>query len=337
MFLALSYFGTDQSQVQRYLSGASLRNSRLGLMFNALLKIPMQFGILLLGALLFVFYQFELPPVMFNSAAWNMQVAKDSRSPLRAIERDFAEVHQRKEQVVRRWLEARHAGDVEAASAARSEAITAQERLDAIRIDARDKLLAADPVAKGNDADYVFIRFIVDHLPHGLIGLLVAVFFAATLASKSAELNALASTTTIDLYRPIVNRHTVKKPVTDAHFVAASKLFTVMWGLIALGFALFIHFAENLIQAANIIGSVFYGVVLGIFMTAFFLRWVHGSAVFWAALGSQCLVFILFFSLNISYLWYNVIGCAACMAMSVLLQAVFDSQADRQIDDIGMA
>jgi SSS family solute:Na+ symporter len=317
MFLALSYFGTDQSQVQRYLSGTSVRNSRLGLMFNALFKIPMQFFILMLGALLFVFYQFEQPPVLFNSASWTQQIAKDPKSPLRAIERDFADVHQQKEQALRRWVDARKSGDVSTASSAFSQAQAAQTKLDVIRTDARQKLLAADPRAKGNDADYVFIRFILDHLPHGLIGLLVAVFFAATLASKSAELNALASTTTIDFYR-----HLIKRPVSEAHFVVASKLFTVMWGLIALAFALSIHLVENLIQAANILGSVFYGVVLGIFMTAFFLRRVRGTAVFWGALLAQCLVFCLYFTLSISYLWYNFIGCAACMGFSLLLQAM---------------
>jgi SSS family solute:Na+ symporter len=315
MFLALAYFGTDQSQVQRYLSGASLRNSRLGLMFNALLKIPMQFFILLFGALLFIFYQFERPPVLFNSTAWKAQIARDPHSPLRAIEQDFAAVHAEKEAVVRRWLDARHAGDIPAEAAARLATLAAQDRLNLIRADARKKLLAASPSAIGSDADYVFIRFILDYLPHGLIGLLVAVFFAATLASKSAELNALASTTTIDIYRHI------KGPASDAHFVAASKCFTVMWGMFALAFALFIRLVENLIQAANILGSVFYGVVLGIFLTAFFLRRVRGTAVFWGAVGAQCLVFVLYFSLDISYLWYNIIGAAACIVMSVLLQA----------------
>jgi solute:Na+ symporter, SSS family len=326
MFLALSYFGTDQSQVQRYLSGSSLRNSRLGLMFNALLKIPMQLFILLLGTLLFVFYQFERPPVMFNSAAWESQAASAAQSPLREMERQFADAHQRKEEVVRRWLDARHAGDADAATRARQEAIAAQERLDRIRADAGARFQAAGGGAKGNDADYVFIRFILDYLPHGLIGLLVTAFFAATLASKSAELNALASTTTIDLYRPLV-----KRPLSDAHCVAASKLFTVMWGLVALAFALSIRLVENLIQAVNILGSVFYGVVLGIFLTAFFLRWVQGSAVFWGALAAQGLVFVLYFTLSISYLWYNVIGCAACVAMSVLLQAVIGRPASAVI------
>lgn len=315
-FLALSYFGTDQSQVQRYLSGNSLRNSRVGLMFNALLKIPMQFFILLLGALLFVFYQFEQPPVMFNSTAWKLEVEKHPQSRLKAVEVEFADWHARKEAWVRRWVEARHAGDAKATQEARAGALAAQDRVDAIRAEAHKQLLAASPGVKGNDADYVFIRFILDYLPHGLIGMLVAVFFAATLSSKAAELNALGSTTTIDLYR-----HMVKRPVSDAHYVVASKCFTIFWGLVALVFALFANMVENLIQAVNILGSIFYGVVLGIFLTAFFLRRTGGTAVFFGAVAAQVLVFVLYFRLNISYLWYNFIGCAACVAFSVVLQS----------------
>ena len=314
-FLALSYFGTDQSQVQRYLSGASLRNSRLGLMFNAVLKIPMQFFILLLGALLFVYYQFEQPPVLFNSTAWKQEIAKNPQSPLRAIELKFAATHTEKQQLIRQWLDAKHAGDMRAATDARAQANAVQDRLDAIRTDAHKQLLIASPNAKGSDSDYVFITFIVDHLPHGIIGLLVAVFFAATLSAKSAELNALASTTTVDLYR-----HLIKRPPGDPHYVIASKMFTVMWGLVALGFALFANLAENLIQAVNIIGSIFYGVVLGMFLTAFFLKRVRGTAVFWGAVAGQMLVFILYYRLSISYLWYNFIGCAACVVFSYLLQ-----------------
>ena len=314
-FLALSYFGTDQSQVQRYLSGTSLRNSRLGLMFNALLKIPMQFFILLLGALLFVYYQFEKPPVLFNSTAWKQVIQKNPQSPLRAIELNFAATHAEKQKWVRQWLDAKHSGDAQAADQARAGALAVQDRLDAIRTDAHKQLLVASPGAKGNDSDYVFITFILDHLPHGIIGLLVAVFFAATLSAKSAELNALASTTTIDVYR-----HIVKRLPTDPHYLMASKFFTVMWGLVALAFALFANLVENLIQAVNIIGSIFYGVVLGMFLTAFFLKRVRGTAVFWGAVAGQLLVFLLYFELSISYLWYNFIGCAACVLFSYLLQ-----------------
>jgi Na+/proline symporter len=315
MFLALSYFGTDQSQVQRYLSGTSLRESRLGLMFNALFKIPMQLFILLLGVLIFVFYQFERPPVIFNRAAWDYQVAHGPGPRLRALEADFASAHAEESLRLRSWLAARHSGDLAAEAAARTAASAAQERGESVRTEAAKVLRAANP-RTANDSDYVFITFILDQLPHGLIGLLVTAFFAAALSSKSGELNALGTTTTVDIYR-----HLVRKEATDAHYVAASKWFTALWGVVAIGFALFANLAENLIQAVNILGSVFYGVVLGLFLVAFFLRRIGGTAVFWAALAAQILVFSLYATLQISYLWYNVIGCAACMAFSIILQA----------------
>jgi SSS family solute:Na+ symporter len=316
MFLALSYFGTDQSQVQRYLSGTSLRESRLGLMFNAVFKIPMQFLILLLGVLIFVFYQFELPPVVFNRAAWDYQVAHGPGQRLRALESEFASAHEEERVQLGAWLEARHSGNLQAEAAAKAAAGVAQGRGESVRAEAAKELRAADPKT-ANDSDYVFIRFILDHLPHGLIGLLVTAFFAAALSSKSGELNALGSTTTIDIYR-----HLVAREATDAHYVAASKWFTALWGVVAIGFALFANLAENLIQAVNILGSVFYGVVLGLFLVAFFLKRIGGTAVFWAALAAQALVFALYATLSISYLWYNVIGCGACMAFSVILQSV---------------
>jgi SSS family solute:Na+ symporter len=325
LFLSLAYFGTDQSQVQRYISGASLRESRLGLMFNAVFKIPMQFAILLLGALLFVFYQFEPPPVFFNEAAWKVAVNHDSGEHLRSIEQQFAAVHTQKQQLIRTWLDAKHAGDRPAESAARALALTANERSEAVRAEAKTALLAAAPRTQTNDSDYVFITFVLAHLPHGVIGLLVAAFFAAALSSKAAELNALGSTTTIDFYR-----HVLKRQATDAHYVAASKCFTLLWGLVALAFALFANLAENLIQAVNIVGSIFYGVMLALFLVAFFVRWVSGTAVFWAALAAQTLVFVLYFSLSISYLWYNFIGCAACVLLSVLLQALLGSATPRR-------
>ena len=170
----------------------------------------------------------------------------------------------------------------------------------------------------------MFITFILGHLPHGMIGLLIAAFFAATLSSKSAELNALASTTTVDFYRFLVRRQ-----ADDAHYVAATRWFTVAWGVVAVGFALFASLAENLIQAVNIVASIFYGVVLALFLVAFFLRRVHGTAVFWAAVAAQILVFVLFGSLSISYLWYNLIGCAACVAFSLVLQAALGPGAAR--------
>ena len=315
MFLALSYFGTDQSQVQRYLTGSSLRESRLGLMFNAVLKIPMQFGILLLGVLVFVFYQFERPPVFFNEAAWHRQADQPANEQLRSLEGDFYAAHADKHRSLQSWLAARHEGNEAAAKAAQQAAQVAQSRADQARTATKAALRAADTRTPTNDSDYVFITFILGYLPHGLIGLLVAAFFAATFSSKSGELNALGSTTVVDFYR-----HIVRRDASDAHYVHASKWFTALWGFIAIGFALFANLAENLIQATNIIGSIFYGVVLGLFLVAFFLKRVGGTAVFWAAVVSQALVFVLYATLSISYLWYNFIGCAACMLLSVALQ-----------------
>ncbi|HTV40832.1 MAG TPA: sodium:solute symporter [Candidatus Sulfotelmatobacter sp.] len=315
-FLSLSYFGCDQSQVQRYLSGSSLRESRLGLMFNAVLKIPMQFFILLLGVMLFVFYQFEQPPLFFNQAAWHEAVRLDPGIKLESLEQQFQAASAQKKQFILQWLAARHAGNHTDEAAARAQAMAAQDHANAIRAQAEKEMQKDDPGVKSNDADYVFVTFILDRLPHGLIGLLIAAFFAAALQSKSAELNALGATTTVDFYR-----HLLKREATDAHYVAASRWFTFFWGLIAIAFALFANLVENLIQAVNIVGSVFYGVFLALFLVAFFLKHISGTAIFWAALAAQILVFVLYFSLNISYLWYNLIGCAACVLLSLVIQA----------------
>ena len=315
-FLALSYFGTDQSQVQRYLSGSSLRESRLGLMFNAIFKIPMQFCILLLGVSVFVLYQFDRPPVFFNQAAWRHQAEKDGGERLHAIEADFSAAFAGQRQKLQVWLDARHAHDAAGEASAHAAVLAAHETIESIRAQAK-KVMAG---AKSSDSDYVFITFILGYLPHGVIGLLVSVFFAAALSSKAAELNALGSTTIVDFYR-----HVIKRDADDAHYVTASRVFTVFWGMVAIAFALFANLTENLIQASNILGSIFYGVVLGLFLVAFFLKWVGGVAVFWAALMAQALVFTLYFSLSISYLWYNFIGCAACVIFSIILQSLMRS------------
>ncbi|HLK15907.1 MAG TPA: sodium:solute symporter [Fimbriimonadaceae bacterium] len=318
LFLALSYFGTDQSQVQRYISGASLRESRMGLMFNAICKIPMQFFILLLGCYLFVFYQFYRPPVLFNQTAWHQGLATPSGPRLAESERRLGAAHDEKLVAIRRWLDASHRGDTSAAEASRLQAVAANARETQARKDA-SKTLKDAGVKSSNDTDYVFIRFIVEELPHGLIGLLMAAFFAAALSSKAAELNALGSATTIDVYRHLVKRE-------DAHYYKASRLFTVFWGLLAIGFALFANLSENLIQATNILGSVFYGVILGIFLGAFFFKKIEGTAIFIGAVVAQLVVFACYFRIGerVTYLWYNVIGCALCLVIAASLQAIFD-------------
>jgi Na+/proline symporter len=311
-FLALSYFGTDQSQVQRYISGASLRESRLGLMFHAVCKIPMQFFILLFGVLLFVFYQFETPPVYFNQPVWQSHSADVTKAP----EAEFAAAHAEEHAQLETWVAARQSGDTARAQAALTAAEAAEQHAEAVR-DQVKNTLAKEPGAKGNDTDYIFITFILDYLPHGIIGLLVASFFAAALNSKAAELNALASSTTVDFYR-----HLVKRDATDRHYVIASKWFTAFWGLFAIVAAVFANLVENIVQAANIVGSLFYGAVLGLFLLAFFTRRVSGTAAFWGAVAAQALVLACYYTLDISYLWYNLIGPALCVLFSFLLQAM---------------
>lgn len=319
MFLALSYFGTDQTQVQRYLGAASLRESRLGLMFNAVLKIPMQIFILLLGTMLFVFYQFEEPPVFFNETEWRA-VAKehpDVQPQFNRMEQEFSRIHAEKQQAIRTWLDARRSGNASAEATAHDQAMAVHQRSEAVRDQARKAIIAADKGAQTSDSDFVFITFILNHLPHGFIGLLVAAFFAATLSSKAGELNALGSTTTVDLYR-----HIIRRDGSDRHYVIASKVLTVFWGIVAIGFALGASMKENLIEFGNIVASLFYGVPLGLFIVAFFLRRIGGTAVFIAGCFAQAMVIVLYLILSISYLWYNVIGCMGCILLSVAIQLI---------------
>ena len=323
LFLSLSYFGTDQSQVQRYIGGGSLREDRLGLMFNALLKIPMQFFILLLGALLFVFYLFGHPPLFFNQSEWQRHVRGPDGARFLALEERHAVAVTERQKAIRAWLHARASADAALESTARATMVEANRRTDAVRSDAKAALRAADPRAKTKDSDYVFITFILTELPHGAVGLLLAVIFAAAFGSLAAELNALGTTTTIDYWRHF-------RPLAAAderRNMRVAKRFTALWGIVAVSFALFAGFAENLIEAINILGSIFYGVVLGIFLVAFFFRRVGGSAVFFAAVAAQALVILMFVSFNIGYLWYNLIGCATCIAFSLLLQAILGPRA----------
>jgi len=324
LFLSLAYFGTDQSQVQRYLAGRSLRESRMGLMFNAVLKIPMQFFILLLGVLVFVFYQFERQPVLFNQALWDAHRGGEHATTFGDIATRFDRVQEEKAAAIASFLEAREqAGADEATLAtAQTRMVSLAEETQRIRLEAQAAVAATGSSIKSSDADYVFITFVLDHLPSGLVGLLIAVIFCAALSSTASELNALGSTTTVDIYRHVFNR-----TADDTHSLRATKLFTALWGGVAIGFALFANLVENLIEAVNILGSIFYGVVLGVFLVAFFVKWVHGSAVFWAALIAQTLVVVLFFQLEISYLWYNVIGCTLTMGLALIGQSLQRSSA----------
>jgi SSS family transporter len=314
-FLALSYFGADQSQVQRYLAGGSLKESRLGLLFNAVVKVPMQFFILLLGAIVFMFYQFEKPPVYFNQPAYQRAMTNGYGPQLAALQTQFDNIFTQKRAAIRTVSDA--------SANERDAAVTRLRELDTqareLRNQTKAVLTQAGVDPKSKESDYVFITFILQQMPHGIVGLLIAVILCATMSATSAILNALGSTTAIDFYRPLIRPN-----ASDHHYVIAAQALTAAWGLIAIGVASFASLVENLIEAGNILGSVFYGSILGLFLAGFFVRRVTGSAVFFAALIAQTLVFVLFATTNIGYLWYNFIGCAAVLILApVLQQTVF--------------
>ncbi|UXX79274.1 sodium:solute symporter [Reichenbachiella carrageenanivorans] len=317
LFLALSYFGTDQSQVQRYLGGKNTVESRMGLMFNAILKIPMQFFILLTGALLYVFYIFYQPPVHFNAqniTSVEQQVGIENIDRI-TTDHDFW-VQQRKESALN-YAEALTGGSIEAQVQAKQKLQQTAERVNDSRTEMKELIASTDAAMKIKDSDYVFLTFILNYLPQGIIGLLIAVIFSAAMSSTSGELNALASTTVIDFYKNLIN-----PDASENRYMLVSKLMTAGWGILAIGFAFMAHQSENLIEMVNILGSLFYGNILGIFLVAFFVKFVQGTAVFWAAIVSQLLVIGLFLSTDIGYLWFNVIGCTGVLLISLLIQTL---------------
>ncbi len=316
LFLALSYFGTDQSQVQRYLSGKSIQESRLGLIFNALLKIPMQFLILLTGVLVFVFYQFESHPVLFNKGAIEEVRSSEYQQEFSEIEQQHEAFHAEKKAAYLDYVSA-------PSSATQSEILALDEKAKSIRNNAKEVVLKANPNQSSRDSDYVFLTFILNYLPQGLVGLLIAVIISAAMSSTAGEINALASTTMVDFYRRFN-----KKEVPETQSVNTSKLFTLGWGILAIIFALSAQIVENLIEAVNILGSVFYGTILGVFLTAFFLKKVKANAMLIGVIVGQLSVFALFhfFSEQIGYLWFNVIGCGVVMLVAWVSNQILPSQ-----------
>lgn len=308
-FLALAYFGTDQSQVQRYISGQSIQQSQLGLIFNAIFKIPMQYFILLTGVMVFVFYQFHQSPLFFNPIGEETVMSSEYAAEYKAVQQEYSALVGQKSDLSLEYLHGEDAtlGD---------QILQLQKRETELRTQAKTLISQADPKVETNDKDYVFINFILHHLPKGVIGLLLAVIFAAAMSSTSAELNALATTTIVDIYK-----RTVRPGEGEGHYLWASKVATFLWGLVAILFATFGTLFENLIQLVNIIGSIFYGTILGIFLVAFYIRFVGANAVFIGALLAESVVIYLYFTSDIGFLWYNVIGCAAVVLTSMLIQA----------------
>ena len=318
LFLAMSYFGTDQSQVQRYLSGRSITESRLGLLFNGLFKVPMQFLILLTGVMVFVFHQYERPPVFFNEAEWARIEGPAHMAEKARIESAHLQAFERKRQAVDRLEGALSAGDEAQESAARAEVKTAATAAAQVRNEAKTLLTQAVPGAETKDADYIFLTFVLKELPRGLIGLLLAVILCAAMSSSSAELAALGTTTMVDFYR-----RSWRPGQTDGHYVRAAKLFTVAWGAVALAFATFASLIDNLIQAVNLIGSLFYGSILGVFLVAFFTRRIRGTPVFIAALLSEAAVIGCYLVSDIGFLWFNVIGCSLVVVLAAMIDLLY--------------
>ena len=317
LFLALSYFGTDQSQVARYLGGKSVAESRLGLLFNGLLKIPMQFLILFIGVMVFVFYQFNQPPVFFNDAAKSKVYGTAYEPELRQLESKYSDLFEQKQQAVQGLVTALKAEDEAAITVAEGEVAALTAAGKEVREEVKGLISKANPEGETRDTDYVFISFVMKYLPTGLVGLLLAVIFSAAMSSTASELNALASTTVVDIYKRSVNS------TGDArHYLNASKLFTVGWGVIAILFATFASLLDNLIQAVNIIGSIFYGTILGIFLVAFYIKRIKGNAVFFAAILAELVVLYCFKYTEIAFLWFNVIGCVCVVVFGFILEGL---------------
>ncbi len=316
-FLALSYFGTDQSQVQRYISGRSVKQSQMGLIMNGLLKVPMQFFILLIGVMVFVFYQFNASPLHFNPAAVKNVNKSEYASEYKALEAKKAALD---EQLADTQITFSKAETEQERRTVATEIKKLNESENQLREQSVAVIKKANPNAETNDKDYVFIHFILTNLPRGLIGLLLAVILSAAMSSTASELNALGSTTAIDLYK----RNVPGK--REKHYVAASRGFTFLWGVIAILVACTANLFDNLIQLVNIIGSIFYGNVLGIFLLAFFIKFVRSKAVFVAALITQIIVIYFWYIDLMPYLWLNLVGCALVMGIAILLQLITPPQ-----------
>ncbi|MFD1316863.1 sodium:solute symporter [Namhaeicola litoreus] len=308
-FLMLSYFGTDQSQVQRYLSGKSVRQSQMGLMFNAVLKVPMQFFILLVGVSVFVFYQFNPSPLNFNPAATIAVQNSEQAAAYNSLEQEHTRILEEKKVLQLKFA------NPEVDAQTRKQITVLNEQEIENREKAKELIILADDKVETNDKDYVFIHFILHNLPRGLIGLLLAVILSAAMSSTASEINALASTTVVDIYK-----RSVREEENDQHYVSATKWFTVMWGVLAIIFASVASLFDNLIQLVNIIGSIFYGNILGIFLLAFFIKYVKANAVFVAAIITQVIIIAIFKMDLLPFLWLNLLGCVLVIILAMLIQ-----------------
>ncbi|MFN3851493.1 MAG: sodium:solute symporter family transporter [Spirosomataceae bacterium] len=315
-FLQLSYFGTDQSQVSRYLTGESITQSRLGLVMNGLLKIPMQFGILLIGVLVFVFYQYNPSPVFFNKVETEKLRSSQYSAEFKQLENQHISLSEQRKNEILALRKNIETPENQQFTNSKENLKSIDKQIKEVRGKVVDLIKKNDSNADSNDVNYVFLRFVLDYLPHGLIGLLIAVIFSASMGSVASAYNSLASTTVIDIYRK-----TTKKELTEKLELNASKVFTVLWGLFCIVVAQFAHnLGSSMIELVNILGSWFYGVILGIFLVAFYFKKIGSKATFYSAVISQILVILIWKYDLVAYLWLNPIGCVLVISLGWIFQ-----------------
>ncbi len=314
-FLQLSYFGTDQSQVGRYLTGSSIKESRLGLLMNGLLKIPMQFCILLIGVLVFVYYQYHTPPIFFNQAEIDKLKQSEYNSSYQDLEKQQILLSNEKRTTIDRLTKAIDLDDQSTIDETRAALKHSNEKLDDIRTEVIGLIKKNNPTAETNDNNYIFLSFVNNTFPKGLIGLLIAVIFLASMGSTASAINSLASTSTVDIYKRFINKQS-----TTEQDLFWSRMFTLFWGIFSIAVALYASKLGNLLEAVNILGSLFYGTILGIFIVAFYMKKIGGKAVFYAAILSEVIIFIIWKMDVIAFLWLNVIGCLAVMILAYLMK-----------------
>ncbi len=316
--MALSYFGCDQSQVQRYLTGKSIAQSKLSLLFTAVAKIPMQFFILFIGAMVFVFYIFEPAPMVFQRIEYNRIRQPELAARYDPIAAQYEEAAGRRKAQALALVEARHNHDARGESRAIEEYRRAQQDLDAARARGASLVESTGGEKGFHDTNYIFLSFVTKYLPTGVVGLVIAVILAATMSSSSGEINSLATVSVVDIYK----RH-FRKNATDKHYLMASRAATAFWGAYAVAFAGLGRHLGSLIEAVNIIGSLFYGSLLGVFVLAFFFRRVSGTGAFIGMIAGEMAIFAAFFLTGISFLWYNVIGCVVVIATALAVNSFF--------------
>jgi Na+/proline symporter len=316
MFVALAYFGTDQSQVQRYLTGQSVAQSRLGLLFNGMAKVPMQVFILFIGVMVFVFFQFVQPPLIFNPVEAGKVKSGEQAQVFHQLEEKHNSIFLEKSKAIHEYLNAKHQHNERAIQEKKAGLQQIQQRYDAVRKEASNLSATHESESNSGDTNYIFLTFVLTYLPAGLVGLIFACIFTASMSSSSGELSALATISIIDIYKRFI-----KRGASEKHYLMVSRIMMAFWGLYGILFAQYAGKMGSLVEAVNILGSLFYGTMLGIFVLAFSFKSVKGTSVFIGALAGEAVVFYCFQFTSIAWLWYNVIGCFVVVAVGIILSA----------------